>query len=125
MKNNEYRRLTILKGGVTAAEKRGYRSVTREDVARETGLSAPLIQYYFKTITELRQAIVAQAIEDKNLKVLAQALGSLDSIALEAPARLRAQALKFIRTESSRMRANGTTPKKLRDRAQEFSCPKS
>ena len=117
------RKTEILRGGLKAAEERGYTRVTKDDVAFYTEGSASLIQYYFKTMKELRDGIIRQAIADKNLMVLAQALGSLDEVALQAPARLKNETLRFIKENGMRVRltdATTTTPRKLYDRVDEF-----
>lgn len=65
----------ILDAAVRAAETYTYNRITKEQVAEKAGVAPANVQYYFKTIQELRDAIVKRAIGVGCLAVMAQAMG--------------------------------------------------
>lgn len=90
------RRERILQAGLMAAEQIGYSQITRAEVAQRAEVSESLVQYHFNSVHELKKEILAQAIRDENLPILAQALGSLDPDVLDAPVSIQARVLEFI-----------------------------
>jgi len=70
-------RETILTAAMLLAEKdRGFSKLTRDGVAKRAGVAAGLVTYYFKSMPKLRSAVVRKAIEEQNLPILGQAIGS-------------------------------------------------
>lgn len=56
------------------AETKSLKDVTSPEIHRASGIGRPLVFYYFKTIDQLRDAIVARAVKDENVKILRQLL---------------------------------------------------
>jgi len=95
--NRLKRRKQILHAAVKVAEKTGYLKVTRDEVARRANVSQGLIQYHFNSIDELRGEIIAEAVKEENVAVIAQGLGNVDAAALDASDVLKEKAFEYIR----------------------------
>lgn len=109
-KKTEEKRERILKAALVAAEKTGYSRITRDDVAEQCGrISASIISWHFRTMRELREETVRQAVKEENLIVLAQALGNGDHLALSAPLSVKMRAVELIKTRAVNAE-NGKTP---------------
>lgn len=63
--------------------------MTREGIAKVAGCSDALVSAYFNTMTQMRRAVVRNAIVTQDLPVLAQALVLRDPQAMKAPEELR------------------------------------
>jgi len=87
------RRRQILATAVKLSRRKGYRNITRDGVAEEAGVSQGLVNRYFGSIDGLRDAVMKQAIEDHDVKIVAQGIAHRDKVALRAPAGLREQAV--------------------------------
>lgn len=74
----------------------GYYKITRKEIAREAHVSTALISYYFKTVKELRRAIVMEAIKKNNLPIILQALLTQDSLITRIPRELRNRAARYL-----------------------------
>lgn len=90
------RHAQILGAALKAAGDVGYLKVTKTEVSIRAGVSPSLVQYHFNSIGKLREAILYAAIKERHLPVLAQALGSLNRIALQAPKELKERALQMV-----------------------------
>lgn len=91
----EIRRDQILKAAITVSEAMGYQAVRREDIAEEAQVSPGSVSRYFGTMSQMRKAIVVNAIATRNLKIIAQGLAALDTHALKAPKALKKAAYEF------------------------------
>jgi AcrR family transcriptional regulator len=49
----------------------GVNTLTRDELAAQAGVASGLINYYFGPMPQLRQAIVAAAIKERNMALLA------------------------------------------------------
>jgi AcrR family transcriptional regulator len=83
----------ILTAAVEVAASQGFFSVTRENVAAKAGCSVGIITLRFKTMPELRRAVMRRAVRDKVLKIIGQGVAAGDKIASSVPSRLRKQAV--------------------------------
>lgn len=83
------RRLKILEAAVPLAEANGYDNVTRKQVAEAAGVSGPILNYHFGTMSGFKGALLQYAIDNGVLKVAAQA--ALKGVKM--PTSLRRQAL--------------------------------
>lgn len=79
----------ILSAAMQLANLKGFKKVTRSDIAARAEVAPSLVSYYFKTMKKLRHAMVERAVESQNLKVLAQALAERHPVATKAPDALR------------------------------------
>lgn len=93
----EARKADILAAALKLSERRGYASITRQEVTEAAGVTGPLVNHYFGTMAQLRRDIIRHAIKEENLRVLAQGLVAGDKYARRAPAKLRQRALAVFR----------------------------
>lgn len=79
----------ILSAAMQLANLKGFKKVTRAEIAAKAKVAPGLVSYHFGDMKGLRDAMVARAVEAKNLKVLAQALADRHPAAVKAPDALR------------------------------------
>jgi len=82
----------ILDAAVRVAERSGYRTLRREDVAREAGVSHGLVSHYFLYIDLLRMEVLTAAVARGVLPIVAEGLVAGEPVAQQATADLRARA---------------------------------
>lgn len=85
-------REAILSAAMQLANLKGYKRVTRGEIAKRAGVAAGSVSYHFKSMPQLRTAMVERAVEAKNLKLLGQALADRHPAATKAPEALRTAA---------------------------------
>jgi AcrR family transcriptional regulator len=81
---SEVRKEHILDAAMKAAEKVGYLSMRRSDVAELAGCAEGLVNKYFNTMPQLRRAVMRKAVSGGYNAVLAQGLACKDPVALRA-----------------------------------------
>jgi AcrR family transcriptional regulator len=86
----------VLTEALHIAEEIGYHKVTRDYLARVTGVSTATISGYFGTMVHLRRAIIGEAIAKRNLTVVAQALAMGDPRAKACSLALREAAARTL-----------------------------
>ena len=69
----EERREQILAEALRQATVGHYTTITRDSVMDALGISGPALFYYFKSVGELKRAIVQRAVDEENLAVVGQA----------------------------------------------------
>lgn len=79
------RREMILNAAIQLSLKIGYKSITRDKVAKIAKVSSALIAHYFPRMRHLRQAVIKAAISQNILQILAQGLILGDSDILKVP----------------------------------------
>jgi AcrR family transcriptional regulator len=84
----------ILATAMQLANLKGYKRVTRNDIADRAEVATGSVSYHFKSMKKLQNAMVERAIETENLKVLGQALADRHPLALKAPEALRVRAAR-------------------------------
>ena len=89
------RRDQILNVAIELAKKSGYNNITRNDVADNAGVSMSLINRYFKTMPQLRRAVIRAAVANEVLEIIAQGLVNKDARARKASDELKSRALKL------------------------------
>jgi AcrR family transcriptional regulator len=77
------RKAQILEAALACAILKNYKSVTREDIAHQAGVSEALINVYFGTMTKLRRAIIRAAINREYLPIILQGLVNKDPHAMK------------------------------------------
>lgn len=82
----------ILSAAMQLANLKGYKRVTRADIAARAEVAPGSVSYHFGSMVKLRTAMVERAVETENLKLLGQALADRHPTALAAPATLRKDA---------------------------------
>lgn len=86
----------ILDAAVKIAESMPLHAVTRGRIAKKAKVAPSLVSFYLGTMDELREKIVAQAIETNNVTVVSWALAARHPGIEKAPIALRRDALKLI-----------------------------
>lgn len=87
---------TILNTALKLAAKKGFRHVTRQDIASAAKVATGSVSYHFDSMRKLQAAMVTRAIEVKDLAVLGQALAERHPLALAAPVDLRGAAARSL-----------------------------
>ena len=90
----QVRKMQILLVAKHFALSKGYRNVTRHEIARRAKCSVSLISYHFKDCENLHSAIMTDAVRDQDLKILAQGIIAGDPIAVAAPRSLKSRAIR-------------------------------
>lgn len=73
--NPEQRRLAMLAAALKLSQKPGgFTGLERGPVAAAAGCSASLVNHYFSNMEGLRAAVVKQAVQDKILSIIGQAV---------------------------------------------------
>lgn len=86
-------RQSIIEAAVRLSRTRGYHRITRDEVAASAGVGAGTVNTYFGTIAALREVVLAYAIQQGVLPIIAQGLAMGDPIARGAPEDIRIRAL--------------------------------
>lgn len=76
------------------ANLKGFKRVTRNDIADRAEIATGSVSYHYGDMKKLQAAMVARAIETENLKILAQALAERHPLAMKAPEALRIRAAR-------------------------------
>jgi AcrR family transcriptional regulator len=90
------RRAAILGAAVRLAEAQGFHKITRDEVAAEAGVAAGSVNHEFGTVADMRDAVVLEAIDARNLTIVAQAIAAGHPAARDAPADLKSKAIKTL-----------------------------
>lgn len=86
----------ILATAMTLAGRDGFQAVTRDKVAAAAGISGGAVNYHWGTIGKLQRAMVQEAIDTRNVKILAGALAAGHALAKSAPDDLKKLAARFL-----------------------------
>ena len=92
----EVRRDQILAAALVLVQAEGFSHITRDGIAAKAECSTGLVSRYFKTMPQLKRAVMRAAIKAKNAAVVAQGLGVRDPHAMKAPEDLKKQALALL-----------------------------
>jgi len=83
----------ILAAAGRLAKRHGFRSFSRDQVAAEAGVSAGSVNNAYGTMDGLHDAVMAQAVEQRDGDIVAQGLALRHPAALAAPQDLKDSAL--------------------------------
>ena len=86
----------ILGAAMQLANLKGFKKVTRQDIASRAKVAAGSVSYHFKSMKKLQAAMVERAVETENLRILGQALAERHPAAAKAPEVLRRAAAMAI-----------------------------
>lgn len=89
----ENRNRAVLDAALLLAAQRGYRNITRRQVADEAGVAVGSVNNAFGTMDGLRDAVMAAAVERELPAIIAQGLAERHPAALGAHPGLRTRAL--------------------------------
>lgn len=87
------RRQQILDAAIDQAREQGFQNVTREGIARKAECSDGLVSSYFNTMSQLKRALMREAIRSEVLEIVAQGLVVGDPCAKKAPEELKKRAI--------------------------------
>ena len=90
------RKKLLALAAVRAAEKYGWRAVTRDQIAEEAGVSGGLVTTRLGTMDVIRKTVMRQAVKDRIAKIVAEGLIEKNPEALKADADLVAEARKTL-----------------------------
>lgn len=90
------RKSEILIAAVELAVTDGLNDMTRDKIATRANCSTGLVNTYFGTMSNLRRAVIGEAIRLSNLTIIAQALAAGDKRAQRAPEELKRAALETL-----------------------------
>ncbi len=85
----------ILDEAVLLAQRVGYRNLTRRELAAKAKLATGTISYHFGTMTDLRTAIMKEAIKRRYFVIIRQGLVDGNEHVKRAPLALRKEAANF------------------------------
>ena len=88
------RKREILDAAVELARESGYLKMTHSHVAGHVEVSPSLIRKYYVDKSQLRDAVMSEAVRLKIPEIVLQGLAAKDPIAHDAPAGLKAAALE-------------------------------
>lgn len=86
----------VLDAAIAIAAARGYQTLTRDNVATEAGVAAGSVNGAFGTMDALRDAVMAQAVEQGIVEIVGQGLALGHPFARAAPTDLKQRALQAI-----------------------------
>lgn len=93
----EQRRAAILNAAIQiAAQPGGWAKLTREAIARVAKCSEALPSRYFGTMSDIRSEVMGEAINRRELPVIAQGLACGHPVAIGAPDEIKTAALKTL-----------------------------
>lgn len=86
----------ILEAALELSLEQRYDTISRGDVAGRAGAATGSVSYYFNDMGGLRDAVVAEAIDQGAWKVVAQALVDRHPLAVAADASVRTSAAEWL-----------------------------
>ena len=86
----------ILDAAVAVAFLYGFNKFKRRDVATYAQVSPGLVTKYFSNMFKLKKAIMREAINRPNLKIVAEGIVTKDKTALRAPKEIKIAALQSV-----------------------------
>lgn len=87
-------RARIFETALSLAHSRGYQYVYRWRIAALVGCSEGIVSYHFKTMAELREAIIAHALSNKDYELIAQGYVTRHPLVMKASKILIRRALR-------------------------------
>lgn len=87
------RKADILASAVKAAETHGFAQLRLHHIATAAGCSNALVVAHFKTMIQMRRAVMRTAIKDEILPIIASGVAIADPTAKKAPDDLKIKAL--------------------------------
>ena len=88
------RKQQIIVAALKLATSNGFQNIRRDAVAVEANVAPGLVSKYWGTMTQLRRAVMREAVKTENLKVIAQGLALGDKVATKASEHIRKKAIQ-------------------------------
>lgn len=83
----------VLKVAYTMAQRNGFLTLNRLNIARESGVATGSVSHYWGTMQALRDAVMSRAIEDGDVEIIVAGIAAGNGVAKSAPKELRMKAL--------------------------------
>ena len=90
------RRDLILDAAIEVSIGKGYDNTNQHDIANHAGISPSLVIHYFRTMTQLRRAVMREAIKREIPEIVAQGLIKQDQHAKKAGEALKQKAADYL-----------------------------
>lgn len=87
------RKEDILAAALPLAERNGYTTITRNDIAKAARISGPTLHYHFGTMAQLRRDLMRYAIKAGSARVIAQGVVANDPQAMKLDEATRKEAM--------------------------------
>lgn len=87
------RRQSVLEAAIRLSKEIGYRCITRDGVAARARTSSATIGRYFPTMNHLKDAVMAAAIEQEVIEIIAQGLSIADPAAIKINEQLKVKVM--------------------------------
>ena len=91
-----YRQTSILEAAAHLAHGDGYQRITQSDISKAANVSHGLITHHFGSMENLRAQLMQWAIDNGDMRILAQGLATSHPIALAAPDTAKSNALSSL-----------------------------
>lgn len=86
----------ILEAAFQIATSQGYDALRRDKVANRAGVATGSVSHHFKDMDGLRTAVMQEAVNKRNLNIIAMGLAQSHPVAMSAPAELKREALETL-----------------------------
>jgi AcrR family transcriptional regulator len=102
MKNTQFlshgifKRNKILEAALQLAIEQGYLNITRDKIAAHARVATGSVNYYFETVTNLRNEVMAEAIKREIYSIIAEGLSAGNLVSLSAPEELKNKAVRYL-----------------------------
>ncbi len=92
------RKAAILAAAMTvaASKKIGFSAMRQKDIAEQAECGFGTVTLYFNTMTQMRRAVMREAIKQQDVAIIAQGLGIGDPDAKKAPPELKKKAAALL-----------------------------
>jgi len=100
--NPTLRRRMVLEDAIQTAEQIDYNRLTYDNVAADRGYSKSLVQWHFRSVSELRLAVLKEGIATSNLTIIAQGVVAMNQWALQLTPEVKKRALDYVLANSER-----------------------
>lgn len=94
--NPSARKEQILNTAITLSIEKGYQQLTRRSVANRMQCASALINHYFQSIENLRQAVLLTAIEKEIIPILAENYVKWGRETAELPQQLKEKVIRYL-----------------------------
>lgn len=90
------RKLQILESAIKLSCQTGYQNITFQLVAEDLQVVPSFVVHYFKTIKNLKNKILREAIRKENYLIIAQGISCKDPIMKNIPNKLKQEAVQYL-----------------------------
>ena len=92
------RKQKILDAAIQLSISSGYRNITRKDVALASDSAQGLVGRYFKTIANLRQEVLKEAVQREIIPILVENLSAREFDRIQLSTELKQKVINYLNT---------------------------